>query len=78
VPQSTMGADLLQPLQVLTELAVHAVCQYLRVLAIDDVALSIEEPSRNLILRRVLDDSDDTFEFFGGDISSADRDILGW
>lgn len=44
VTQTTMGADLLQALQVITELGVDAVGEDLRVLAIDDVALTIEEP----------------------------------
>jgi len=44
VTQTTMGADLLQALQVITELGVDAVGEDLRVLAINDVALTIEEP----------------------------------
>ena len=69
-----MRADLLQSLQVLTQLAVHAVRQNLRVLAIDDVALPVKEPGGDLVLGGVLDDGDDTLEFFGGDFSSAERD----
>jgi hypothetical protein len=37
----------------------------LGVLAIDDIALTIEEPGWDLILRRVLEDGDNTLEFFG-------------
>jgi hypothetical protein len=87
--ETTVSADLLQPLQILTELAVHSVGQNLRVLAVDNVALSVkyltshptcirsclhepvEEPCWDLVLRGVLDDSDDTLELFGGDLSGA-------
>lgn len=71
VSQPTMGADLLQTLQILTQLAVHPVGQDLSVLAVYNVALSVKEPGGNLVLSGVLNDGDDAFEFFGGDITSA-------
>lgn len=71
VPQTSMRTDLLQALQVLAQLAVHTVCQYLRVLAIHNVTLAIEEPRRYLVLSRILNDGDDAFEFFGGDLTSS-------
>lgn len=71
MPQSTMRADLLQPLEILTQLAVHAVGQHLAVLAIDDVALSVEEPCRDFVLCRVLNDGHDALEFFGGEFAGA-------
>lgn len=66
-----MGTDLLQTLQILTELALHVVGENLRVLSVDDVALSVEEPGWDLVLGRVLDDGHDALEFFGGDFSGA-------
>lgn len=66
-----MRTDLLQALQVLTQLAVHAVCQYLRVLAIHNVTLAIEEPGRNFVLSGVLDDGDNAFEFFRSDFTRS-------
>lgn len=69
--QTSVGADLLQSLQILTELAVHTVGQGLVVLAVDDVALSVEEPGGDLVLGWVLDDGDDTLEFFGGELAGA-------
>lgn len=39
-----MGTDLLQALEIITELGVDSVGQDLVVLAIDNVALSVEEP----------------------------------
>ena len=72
-----MSADLLQPLQVITQLAVHAVGQDLAVLAIHDVALTIEEPAGDLVLCRVLDDGHDALEFFGGEFAGAVWSVSG-
>jgi hypothetical protein len=66
-----VGADLLQALQVLTELAVDAVGEDLVVLAVHDVALSVEEPGGDLVLGGVLDDCDDTLELFGCEFTGA-------
>ena len=66
-----MRTDLLQPLQILTQLAVHAVGQDLTVLAVHDVALAIEEPVGDFVLRGVLDDGHDAFEFFAGEFAGA-------
>jgi hypothetical protein len=71
VTQTTVGADLLQALEILTQLAVQTVGQNLGVLAVDDVALSVEEPGGDLVLGGVLEDGDDTLEFFGGELTSA-------
>lgn len=49
VSQTTVGSDLLKALQVVTELAVDAVGKNLGVLAVNDVALPVEEPGRNLV-----------------------------
>lgn len=69
--ETTVGADLLQALKILTELGVDTVGDDLEVLAIDDIALSVEEPAWDLVLGWVLDDGDDTLEFFGGDITGT-------
>jgi len=61
-----MSTDLLQALQIITKLGVDTVRENLRVLAIDDIALTIEEPSGDLVLGRVLDD---------GDIRSSSSDV---
>ena len=72
MPQTSMRTDLLQALQVLTQLAVHAVCQDLRILAIHNVTLAIEEPSGNFVLSGVLNNGNDAFEFLGGDFTSSE------
>jgi hypothetical protein len=66
-----MRSNLLQPLQILTKLALHSVCQHLRVLAIDDVVLSVQEPRGDFVLGGVLNDGDDALEFFGSDFTST-------
>lgn len=71
VSQTTMGTDLLQPLQILTKLAFHVVGQNLRILAINDISLSVEEPGWNLVLCWVLNDCDDSLELFGGNLTST-------
>lgn len=71
VTQTTVSPDLLQALEVITQLRVDAVGEDLAVLAVDDVALSVEEPTGDLVLGRVLDDGDNALEFFRGKLSGA-------
>ena len=71
VTETTVSTNLLQPLQVITELRVDTVGQNLRVLAIDDVPLPVQEPRGDLELRGVLDDGDDTLELIGVKLASA-------
>lgn len=73
VTETTVSADLLQALQIITELGVDTVGENLRVLAVDNVALSVEEPGGDLVLGRVLDDGDDTLELFRGKLTSTRR-----
>ncbi|MCQ6483210.1 hypothetical protein NPN19_25595, partial [Vibrio parahaemolyticus] len=58
--ETTVSADLLQALEIVTELGVDTVGEDLAVLAVDNVALSVEEPRGDLVLGRVLDDGDNT------------------
>lgn len=69
--QTTVGTDLLQSLQIVTELGVDTVGQNLRILAIDNVLLSVQEPCRNLELRGVLDDGDNAFELVRVEFTST-------
>lgn len=74
VAETTVGADLLEALKIVTELRVNTVGEDLRVLAVDNVALSVQEPARDLVLGRVLDDGDDTLELFGGELTGTVRE----
>ena len=71
VTETTVRPDLLQPLKVITELRVNTVGQDLQVLAVDGVPLPVQEPRRDLELRGVLDDGDDTLELIGVKLASA-------
>jgi hypothetical protein len=71
VSETTVGADLLEALEILTELGVDTVGEDVGVLAIDDIALSVDEPGRDLVLGGVLEDGDDSLELFGGELTSA-------
>ena len=70
VTKTTVGTDLLQPLQIVTELRVDGVRQNLAVLAIDDITLPVQEPCGDLELGGVLDDCDETLEFVRVELSS--------
>ena len=69
--ETTVSTNLLQPLQVVTELRVDTVGQDLRVLAIDDVPLPVQEPLRDLELRGVLDDGNETLELIRVKLAGA-------
>jgi len=71
VSETSVCADLLQSLEVVTELGVDTVGENLEVLAVDNVALSVEEPGWDLVLHWVLDDGDNALEFFRGKLSGA-------
>ena len=51
VTETTVGTDLLEALKVVTELGVDTVGEDLRVLAVDNVALPVEEPGGDLVCR---------------------------
>lgn len=66
-----MSTDLLQALEIVTEFGVDTVGENLRVFTIDDIALTIEEPGWDLVLGGVLDDGDNSLEFFRGELTGT-------
>jgi hypothetical protein len=56
VAETTVSADLLQALEIVTELAVDAVGEHLAVLAVDDIALPVEEPAGDLVCAALADE----------------------
>jgi len=50
----------------------------LRVLAIDDISLSVKEPSWDFVLGGVLDDGDNALKFFRSKFTSAAQVSLSW
>lgn len=71
VTETAVAADLLEALKILTELGVNTVGEDLGVLAVNDIALPVEEPGGDLVLGRVLDDGDDTLKLFSGKLSGT-------
>jgi len=71
VTETTVSTDLLQALKILTHLVVKTVGQDLGVLAINNILLSVKEPVGDLVLAGVLEDSDDTLQFFVGKLTSS-------
>lgn len=71
VTETTVSTDLLQSLEIITELGVDAIREDLGIFAIDDVLLPVKEPCRNLELCGVLDNGDDALEFIGVELASA-------
>lgn len=73
VSETPVAADLLQPLEVVTELRVDIVRQNLAVLAVDDIFLPVKEPEWNLELCGVLHDVHDSFKLVRVQVTSADK-----
>jgi len=71
MPQTTMCANLLQPLEILTQLGIDAVGEDLGVFAIDNVLLPVQEPGGDLELGGVLDDGDDSLQFVRVEVAST-------
>lgn len=76
--ETTVGADLLEALEIVAELGGDTVGEDLAVLAVDNVALSVEEPRGDLVLGGVLDDGDDTLELFRGELTGALIQVDCW
>lgn len=71
VTETTVSADLLHSLDVITELGVEVLREDLGVLASLPVLLPVEEPKRDLELAGVLDDSDELLDLVGGELTGA-------
>ena len=71
VPQTTVRADLLHPLNIVTQLGIEILGKDLGVLSGLEVLLSVEEPERDLKLAGVLDNGNELFNFVRGELTSA-------
>ena len=72
VSQTTMGTNLLQPLQIIAQFRVDTVGKDLRVLSINDVLLSVQEPCRDLELSRALDNRHKALQLVRVEFTSPD------
>lgn len=71
VADTTVGLDLLQSLQVITQLRVDVVGKELGALAVNNVALPVQEPSRDLELGGVLENGDNALELVRVELTST-------
>ena len=73
-----MGTNLLQSLEVITNLGVNTIREDLRVLSVNDILLSVEEPSGDFELGWVLDDGHKALEFIRVEITSTTNMLERW
>jgi hypothetical protein len=71
VTNTTVGSDLFQSLQVISQLRLQVVGQDVVVLTVNNVFLSVQEPSWDLVLGWVLQDGNDTLKLFLGQLTST-------
>ena len=71
VTQTTVSADLLEALEIVTQLGVDGVGDELAALAIDNILLPVQEPRRDLELLRVLDDRYNPLKLVRVQVASA-------
>ena len=68
-----MSTNLLQSHQILTKFIIETVGKELRVLAIHNILLSIEEPFGDFVLSGVLQDCDDSLKFFRRELAGTKK-----
>lgn len=71
VSDTSVGSDLLQSLQVISQLGLQTVSKNVEVLTGDLVFLSVQEPSWDLVLTWVLHDGDDSLQLFLGQLTGT-------
>lgn len=71
VSETSVGTDLLKALEILTELVVELVDKQVRVSAVSEVTLSVQEPRGDLVLARVLDDGHNSLKLFDSKLTSS-------
>ena len=73
--ETSVGSDLLQSLQILTQFVVQLVTEDLGELAVLDILLPVEEVVWDFVLAGVLHDLHDSLKFLLGDLSCALGDV---
>lgn len=71
VSDTSVRSDLLQSLQVISQLRLQTVSKNVDVLTGDLVLLSVQEPSWDLVLTWVLHDGDDSLQLFLGQLTGT-------
>jgi hypothetical protein len=71
VTKTTVGPNLLHPLNIITQLGIEVLGKHLRVLSRLEILLPVKEPQWDLKLTGILDDGHELFDFIGGEFSGA-------
>lgn len=71
VSDTSVGSDLLQSLQVISQLGLQVVGQDVVVLTVNLVLLSVQEPRWDLVLGWVLHDGDNSLQLFLGQLTGT-------
>lgn len=71
VSNTSVRSDLLQSLQVVSQLGLQTVSKNMEVLTSDLVFLSVQEPSWDLVLTWVLHDGDNSLQLFLGQLTGT-------
>lgn len=71
VSDTSVRSDLLQSLQVISQLGLQTVSKNVEVLTSDLVFLSVQEPSWDLVLTWVLHDGDNSLQLFLGQLTGT-------
>mmetsp|Transcript_3399 Transcript_3399/g.6047 ORF Transcript_3399/g.6047 Transcript_3399/m.6047 type:complete len:184 (-) Transcript_3399:157-708(-) len=75
VTKTTVCADLLHPLNIITKLSVEVLCKDLGIFTRLEILLPVKEPKWDLELTRVLNDGNKLFNFIGGKFSGTLIDV---
>lgn len=73
---TTVSTNSLETFKIFAKFGIQAIGQKLTVLAVMEVALPVQEPVGNLVLRWVLHDGDDAFKFLSRDFTSTTRKLV--
>jgi hypothetical protein len=72
VAETTVRPDLLEALKVITQLRVHIVGQNLRILSVNNVTLTVQEPQRDLELSGILNNRHKPLQFVRVEVARSE------
>ena len=70
--ETTVRPDLLEALKVITQLRVHIVGQNLRILSVNNVTLTVQEPQRDLELSGILNNRHKPLQFVRVEVARSE------
>jgi len=75
VTKTTVGPDLLHPLNIITQLGIKVLREHLRILSSPEILLPVEEPHGDFELTGVLDNGNKFFDLVGGQFTRTFVDV---